>query len=275
MSLGTKVLSKKIDKAVKESVQNKQGGDFNYEIKNTDRSVGASTSGMIARNHGNYGMSENPINIHFKGTAGQSFGVWNAGGLNLTLEGDANDYVGKGMAAGQITIYPPKDVPYVAKESVIIGNTCMYGATGGKLYASGVAGERFAVRNSGATAIVEGVGDHGCEYMTNGVVIILGKTGVNFGAGMSGGFAIVLDEDGTFKDKYNSELVETIKINKKKYPEQKIFLEKSIIDYVEKTNSEWGRIILDNFDNYIDKFLIVKPKAINIEELFNKSSVAA
>jgi glutamate synthase (NADPH/NADH) large chain len=151
----------------------------------------------------------------------------------------------------------------------------MYGATGGKLYASGVAGERFAVRNSGATAIVEGVGDHGCEYMTNGVVIILGNTGVNFGAGMSGGFAIVLDEDGTFKDKYNSELVETIKINKKKYPEQKIFLEKSIIDYVEKTNSEWGRIILDNFDNYIDKFLIVKPKAINIEELFNKSSVAA
>ena len=179
------------------------------------------------------------------------------------------------MAAGQITIYPPKDVPYAAKESVIIGNTCMYGATGGKLYASGVAGERFAVRNSGATAIVEGVGDHGCEYMTNGVVIILGKTGVNFGAGMSGGFAIVLDEDGTFKDKYNSELVETIKINKKKYPEQKIFLEKSIIDYVEKTNSEWGRIILDNFDNYIDKFLIVKPKAINIEELFNKIIVAA
>ena len=113
-------------------------------------------------------MSENPINIYFKGTAGQSFGVWNAGGLNLNLEGDANDYVGKGMAAGQIVVYPPKNVTYKAKESVIIGNTCLYGATGGKLHAAGIAGERFAVRNSGASAIVEGIGDHGCEYMTNG-----------------------------------------------------------------------------------------------------------
>ena len=269
------VLSKIIDKDIKNAVENKIGGDFNYNIKNTDRSVGASSSGMIARTHGNYGMSENPINIHFKGTAGQSFGVWNAGGLNLTLEGDANDYVGKGMAAGQIIVYPPKDTSYIAKESVIIGNTCMYGATGGKLYASGIAGERFAVRNSGATAIVEGVGDHGCEYMTNGVVIILGKTGVNFGAGMSGGFAMVLDEDDSFKNKYNSELVETIKIDKIKYPNQEAYLKNSIMDYVDKTNSVWGKTILDNFDNYIDKFLIVKPKAINIEELFNKSSVAA
>jgi len=158
---------------------------------------------------------------------------------------------------------------------VIIGNTCMYGATGGKLYASGIAGERFAVRNSGATAIVEGVGDHGCEYMTNGAVIILGKTGVNFGAGMSGGFAVVLDEDGSFKDKYNPELVEIIKIDKRKYPNQEAYLRESILDYIDKTNSVWGKTILENFDSYIDKFLIVKPKAINIEELFNKSSVAA
>jgi len=268
-------LSKKIDKETKNAIQNQSGGNFNYNIKNTDRSVGASISGSIATIHGNYGMSENPINIHFKGTAGQSFGVWNAGGLNLTLEGDANDYVGKGMAAGQIVVYPPKNVTYETKNSVIIGNTCMYGATGGKLYAAGVAGERFAVRNSGAMAIVEGVGDHGCEYMTNGVVIVLGETGVNFGAGMSGGFAIVLDENNTFKDKYNTELVETLKINKEKNIHQATFLRNSIDDYVNLTNSEWGKFILDNFDSYIDKFLIVKPKAIKIEDLFNEDSEAA
>ena len=220
-------------------------------------------------------MSENPINIHFKGTAGQSFGVWNAGGLNLSLEGDANDYVGKGMASGQIIVYPPKDVNYKSRDSVIIGNTCMYGATGGKLYANGIAGERFAVRNSGATAIVEGVGDHGCEYMTNGVVIILGKTGVNFGAGMSGGFAIVLDEDGSFKNKYNKELVDTIKIDRTKNSYQENFLRSSISDYVEKTDSEWGKHILENYEAFIEKLLIVKPKAINIEEILNKDSVAA
>ncbi len=220
-------------------------------------------------------MTKKPINIYFKGTAGQSFGVWNAGGLNLTLEGDANDYVGKGMAAGEIIIYPPKNVNYKSNETVIIGNTCLYGATGGKLYASGIAGERFAVRNSGTTAIIEGVGDHGCEYMTNGAVIVLGKTGVNFGAGMSGGFAIVLDEDETFKNKYNPELIETLKINKIKYPYQETFLKNSITDFVQKTNSLWGKHILNNFDTYIEKFLIVKPKAIKIEELFNKDSVAA
>ena len=269
------VLSKKIDKDTEEAIHNKTGGNFSYDIKNTDRSVGASISGSIANLYGNYGMSKNPINIFFTGTAGQSFGVWNAGGLNLTLEGDANDYVGKGMAAGEIIVYPPKDTSFKAKDSVIIGNTCMYGATGGKLYAAGIAGERFAVRNSGATAIVEGVGDHGCEYMTNGTVIVLGKTGVNFGAGMSGGFAIVLDEDDTFKYKYNPELVETIKINKKDNPEHEKFLKDSIIDYVNKTNSEWGQLILDNFNTYINKFIIVKPKALKIKDLFNKDSVAA
>ncbi|MBL6791627.1 MAG: glutamate synthase large subunit, partial [Methylophilaceae bacterium] len=194
-------LSKQIDQDVINNITNKLGGNFKYKIKNTDRSVGASTSGLIAKLYGNYGMSKKPINLFFKGTAGQSFGVWNAGGLNLTLEGDANDYVGKGMASGEIIVYPPKEAGFESKNSVIIGNTCLYGATGGKLYASGIAGERFAVRNSGALAIVEGIGDHGCEYMTNGIVIILGKTGINFGAGMSGGFALVLDENNDFKNK--------------------------------------------------------------------------
>ena len=268
-------LAKKINLDVKEKIIKKLGGNFNYNIKNTDRSIGASISGFIASHHGNYGMVKHPINIYFKGTAGQSFGVWNAGGLNLTLEGDANDYVGKGMASGEIIIYPPKNVNYKSNETVIIGNTCMYGATGGKLYAAGIAGERFAVRNSGATAIVEGIGDHGCEYMTNGAVIILGKTGINFGAGMSGGFAIILDEDETFKNKYNPELIEILKINKNKYLYQETFLKNSIIDFCHKTNSLWGKHILNNFETYIEKFLIVKPKAIKIEELFNKDSVAA
>ena len=269
------VLSKKIEEDTTLAIREKKGGEFNYIIKNTDRSVGANISGLIAKQYGNYGMSDNPIILNFKGTAGQSFGVWNAGGLHLRLEGDANDYVGKGMASGEIIVNPPEKAKFKANESVIIGNTCMYGATGGKLYAAGIAGERFAVRNSGAIAIVEGVGDHGCEYMTNGTVIILGKTGVNFGAGMSGGFAIVLDEDGTFKNRYNPELVETVKIDKNRYPFQEDFLKESIKDYVEKTKSDWGKTILEDFDNYLDKFLIVKPKAISIEEIFNKDSVAA
>ena len=268
-------LSKEIESDTSSVIQMKKGGEFSYIIKNTDRSVGANISGLIAKQHGNYGMSDSPLILNFKGTAGQSFGVWNAGGLHLRLEGDANDYVGKGMASGEIIVYPPEKAKFKANESVIIGNTCMYGATGGKLYAAGIAGERFAVRNSGAMAIVEGVGDHGCEYMTNGTVIVLGKTGVNFGAGMSGGFAIVLDEDGTFNNKYNPELVEAVKIDKNKYPFQEKFLKESIKDYVEKTKSSWGKTILEDFDNYLDKFLIVKPKAISIEEIFNKDSVAA
>ena len=268
-------LSKEIESDTSSAIKMKKGGEFNYSIKNTDRSVGANISGLIAKQYGNYGMSDTPLILNFKGTAGQSFGVWNAGGLHLRLEGDANDYVGKGMASGEIIVNPPEKAKFKANESVIIGNTCMYGATGGKLYAAGIAGERFAVRNSGAMAIVEGVGDHGCEYMTNGTVIILGKTGVNFGAGMSGGFAVVLDEDETFKDKYNPELVEAVKIDKRKYPFQEKFLKESITDYVEKTKSSWGKIILEDFDNYLDKFLIVKPKAISIEEIFNKDSVAA
>src|SRR4029077_17773533 len=133
------------------------------------------------------------LEVRLHGSAGQSFGVWNAGGLHLHLEGDANDFVGKGMAAGTIVIQPPRMSSFVAKDTVIMGNTCLYGATGGELYAAGQAGERFAVRNSGAVAVIEGAGDHCCEYMTGGAVCVLGRTGVNFGAGFTGGFAYVLD----------------------------------------------------------------------------------
>jgi len=141
----------------RQAITRKSGGVFHYEIKNTHRSIGARLSGEIAKLHGNLGMSEAPITVNCKGTAGQSFGVWNAGGLNLKLEGDANDYVGKGMAGGSVVIRPPSDARYKARESTIVGNTCLYGATGGHFYAAGLAGERFAVRNSGAVAVVEGV----------------------------------------------------------------------------------------------------------------------
>ena len=150
-------------------------------------------SGEIARLWGNNGMSDAPIHVNLRGSVGQSFGVWNAGGLNMTLEGEANDFVGKGMAGGRIIIKPPVQSSFVARDTVIMGNTCLYGATGGILFAAGVGGERFAVRNSGATAVIEGAGDHCCEYMTGGVICVLGRTGVNFGAGFTGGFAYVLD----------------------------------------------------------------------------------
>ncbi|MDH5242226.1 MAG: glutamate synthase large subunit, partial [Gammaproteobacteria bacterium] len=165
------------------------GGKFGFDVQNFNRSIGARLSGEIARRYGNYGMAENPVEVVLRGTAGQSFGAWNVAGLNMHLVGDANDYVGKGMAAGRIVIHPPANTGYEARETAIIGNTCLYGATGGELYAAGRAGERFAVRNSGATTVIEGAGDHCCEYMTDGIVVVLGRSGVNFGAGMTGGFA--------------------------------------------------------------------------------------
>jgi len=165
------------------AIKAQSGGSFDYRIKNINRSIGARLSGEIARAHGHEGLIDNPIEVNLKGTAGQSFGVWNAKGLNINLEGDANDYVAKGMSGGRIAIYPAAGVEFAANESTIIGNTCLYGATGGELFASGKAGERFAVRNSGAHSVVEGLGDHGCEYMTGGAVCVLGETGVNFGFG--------------------------------------------------------------------------------------------
>ncbi|MDB2384367.1 glutamate synthase large subunit, partial [Endozoicomonas sp.] len=190
------------------AIEQCKGGAFSYTIGNCDRSLGARLSGEIAKRYGNNGMEGHSVTLHLKGIAGQSFGVWNVGGLEMYLEGDANDYVGKGMTGGKLIIRPPKSSHFDSQETVIVGNTCLYGATGGKLYASGCAGERLGVRNSGATAVVEGVGDHCCEYMTGGLVVVLGKTGHNFGAGMTGGFAYVLDLERRFVDCYNHELVD-------------------------------------------------------------------
>jgi glutamate synthase (NADPH/NADH) large chain len=177
-------------------------------IKNTDRTAGAMLSGEVAKRYGHEGLPDNTIQVKFTGTAGQSFGAWLARGVTFELEGDANDYVGKGLSGGRLIIRPTADAGIVPEESIIVGNTVLYGAIEGECYFRGVAGERFAVRNSGAVAVVEGVGDHGCEYMTGGVVVVIGKTGRNFAAGMSGGIAYVLDEEGDFAERCNMAMVE-------------------------------------------------------------------
>ena len=230
-----------------------------------DRSVGARLSGLIAGLHGNSGMEQAPLNLEFYGTAGQSFGAWNAGGLHLVLTGDANDYVGKGMAGGKLVIRPPAGVSYASQEAVIIGNTCLYGATGGTLYAAGRAGERFCVRNSGARAVVEGIGDNGCEYMTGGVVTVLGRTGVNFGAGMTGGFAYVLDEDGGLAGRTNQELVELLDIQGREVLLE--HLRGIISNHLRETGSQWAESILTGFDGYGPLFKLVKPRSSDVETL--------
>ena len=251
------------------AIEGKTGGKYSYTVKNTDRSIGARLSGEIAVRHGDLGMEEKPLQISLKGSAGQSFGVWNAGGLHLTLEGDANDYVGKGMAGGKLVLHPPKNSTFKTNETTIIGNTCLYGATGGKLLAAGLAGERFGVRNSGAHTVVEGVGDHGCEYMTGGFVTILGPTGVNFGAGMTGGFAYILDQDNSFVDKYNHELIEIHRVNVEDMDSHAKHLRETIQEFVDETGSEWGQHILDNFADMVGKFWLVKPKAAELATLMD------
>jgi glutamate synthase (NADPH) large chain len=177
-------------------------------IKNTDRTAGAMLSGEIAKRYGHRGLPDDTIHVKLTGTAGQSFGAWLAKGVTLELEGEGNDYVGKGLSGGRIIVRPAANTGVVPEESIIVGNTVMYGAISGECYFRGIAGERFAVRNSGAVAVVEGAGDHCCEYMTGGTVVVLGRTGRNFAAGMSGGIAYVLDEDSTFKSRCNMAMVE-------------------------------------------------------------------
>ncbi|WP_419811897.1 glutamate synthase large subunit [Bacterioplanoides sp.] len=253
------------------AIETKAGGEFSFHITNCDRSVGARLSGEIAKRHGNQGMADKPVRLNLTGIAGQSFGVWNAGGLEMVLEGDANDYVGKGMTGGKLVIFPPKGSEFRTNDTSIVGNTCLYGATGGKLLAAGRAGERFGVRNSGAHAVVEGAGDHCCEYMTGGLVCVLGETGYNFGAGMTGGFAYVLDRDNSFVDKYNHELVDIHRIANEETEAHRNHLRGVIREFVAETGSAWGQEILDDFDGFIGKFWLVKPKAADLQQLLNNT----
>jgi glutamate synthase (NADPH/NADH) large chain len=257
------------------AVHGKSGGGFDYPIRNSDRSIGARISGEIARVHGDAGMADAPIHARFAGVAGQSFGAWNAGGLHLHLEGDANDYVGKGMAGGRIVVRPPRSAGYVAADTPIMGNTCLYGATGGELFGAGRAGERFAVRNSGATAVIEGVGDHGCEYMTGGVVAILGRTGLNFGAGLTGGMCYVLDLDRDFVDRYNHELVDVLRITPEGMEHHRQHLRGLVRSHVGHTGSVRGQQLLDDFRDVAGRFWLVKPKAASLESLVDALRRAA
>jgi glutamate synthase (NADPH/NADH) large chain len=257
------------------AIEGKTGGKFHFDVSNFNRTIGGRLSGEIARHHGNDGMADAPIDIMLTGTAGQSFAAWNVSGLNLNLIGDANDYVGKGMTGGRVTIRPPIDVLFRARDTVIMGNTCLYGATGGQLFAAGRAGERFAVRNSGATAVVEGTGDHCCEYMTDGVVVVLGRSGVNFGAGLTGGFAYVLDIDRDFVDLYNHELIDIHRIAPESMEAHLHHLRSVIMDHVVATNSEWGQEILDDYRTYLPKFWVVKPKAAELSSLIESLREAA
>ena len=257
------------------AIEAKAGGEWSYEVRNFNRSMGARLSGEIARRWGNYGMEDAPLTVRLSGNVGQSFGVWNAGGLHLYLEGDANDYVGKGMAAGKIVLRHPRNSRYVAKDTIIMGNTCLYGATGGQLFAAGVAGERFAVRNSGAVAVIEGAGDHCCEYMTGGVVCVLGRTGVNFGAGFTGGFAYVLDLDRNFVDRYNHELIDISRIHAESMQSHLQHLEGLLEQHVAETGSAWAEEIVNDLRSYIGKFWVVKPKAASIDSLIENLRRAA
>lgn len=235
-----------------------------YKVKNTARNIGTKLSGEIAFHHGNHGLADGTVDVTCEGSAGQSFGALLCGGVRLTLVGEANDYVGKGLCGGEIILKTsPRLRPnYESWENSILGNTVMYGATSGRLYAAGRAGERFCVRNSGATAVVEGIGDHGCEYMTGGVVAILGRFGKNFGAGMSGGVAYLLDEDDMFEKLHNPEM---IKGDRLRDPEDINQVKKLIFDHLEKTDSLRAKTILENWAVFEPKFIKVVSKAEPVE----------
>jgi glutamate synthase domain-containing protein 2/glutamate synthase domain-containing protein 3 len=230
---------------------------FNLPIRNVHRTVGAMLSGEVVRKHGSKGLPDDTIRISFTGSAGQSFGAFLAKGVSLVLEGDANDYVGKGLSGGKIIVFPPRDSTFKPEENILIGNTVLYGATSGEAYFNGVAGERFAVRNSGATAVVEGIGDHGCEYMTRGTVVILGRTGRNFGAGMSGGIAYVFDENGDFaRLRCNRAGVDLDPILER----DDILLLHGLIDkHLKYTGSPHARGVLDNWAEALPRFVKVFP----------------
>ena len=242
--------------AAAEAVENQKEISLEYTIANTDRACGAMLSGVIAAKYGEKGLPEHTLNVKFKGSAGQSFGAFLVPGVNFKLEGEANDYLGKGLSGGRIAVLPPVRSNFEAEKNTIAGNTLLYGATSGEVYINGRAGERFAVRNSGATAVVEGVGDHCCEYMTGGRVVVLGQTGRNFAAGMSGGVAYVWNRDGNFDYFCNMEMVELSLIEEASYRKE---LHELICQHYLYTGSKLARTMLDDWPHYADQFIQVVP----------------
>jgi glutamate synthase (NADPH/NADH) large chain len=253
-------LNARIVASLEDALEKGESAERQFGINNYDRSVGAGLAGEIARRYGRDGPNGVVFDITLVGSAGQSFGVWATTGMHLRLFGDANDYVGKGMSGGRIVISPHRQSGIVAKRSAIIGNTCLYGATGGELFAAGQAGERFAVRNSGAAAVVEGVGYHACEYMTGGTVLVLGRTGSNFGAGMTGGRAFVLDMNDNFRPRCNPGQIEVLDLDTTGETGDLTLIRSMIKRHVRFTGSDWGQRILDNFDHFMFHFRVVQPK---------------
>jgi glutamate synthase domain-containing protein 2/glutamate synthase domain-containing protein 1/glutamate synthase domain-containing protein 3 len=240
----------------KDALENRTPVEMKLPIRNVHRTVGAMLSGEIARRYGSAGLPENSVKFHFSGSAGQSFGAFLAKGVTLELEGDANDYVGKGLSGGRLIVYPPRNSTFQPEENILIGNVALYGATSGEAFFNGMGGERFAVRNSGATAVVEGLGDHGCEYMTNGLVVVLGKCGRNFAAGMSGGIAYILDEKGDFADKRCN----TAAVDLEPLPEAD---EAKLLALIERhadcTQSPRAKWVIDNWETMRPKFIKIFP----------------
>lgn len=264
------VIDKKLIQIAQSSLKSGEKVSKSLEIKNTDRSVGAMLSGEITKKYGKKGLIEDTIDFTFVGTAGQSFGAFAVSGLTLRLKGDANDYLGKGLSGGKIIVTPHQESPLEAEKNIIAGNTLLYGSTSGKVYINGQVGERFAVRNSGAIAVVEGIGDHGCEYMTGGRIVILGETGRNFGAGMSGGIAYVLDEQDSFSPKCNFEMIEIDELKPNDISTVKGLIE----NHVKYTGSSKAKKILDSWDQYIDKFVkVINPKYREIIECSKENYV--
>jgi len=252
-------LDDKIIQRAKDAIRDKMPVRLAFEVQNTHRNIGTKLSGEVAFLHGDHGLPEGTITLDLAGSAGQSFGTFLCGGIVLRLTGEANDYVGKGMTGGKIIVRPAEKTGFVPSENSILGNTCLYGASGGHFYASGRAGERFAVRNSGVTAVVEGVGDHGCEYMTNGVVVILGPTGRNFGAGMSGGVAYVLDEDGRFPQLANLEMIELVRVED---VADLNLLKELTYNHLDATESGKAAALLGDWVTAQTKFWKVRPKPV-------------
>jgi len=249
------VLDWKLLETAKPAIENKEKVVASFLLKNTDRTVGTILSNEITKKYKSAGLPDDTIHFNFTGTAGQSFGAFNTKGITLELEGDANDYFGKGLSGARLIIYPPKNASYIPEENSIIGNVAFYGATSGEAFIRGKAGERFAVRNSGVNVVVEGVGDHGCEYMTGGKVVILGRTGRNFAAGMSGGLAYVYDVKGNFNSLCNKEMVELESLD----DEDIKWLYDKIVKHHSYTGSSVARFVLDDFENQLRHFKKVFP----------------
>ena len=253
-----KALDNELIELAKEAIDKEKPVSKTLPISNANRTTGATLSSVITKKTGENGLSDNSINFTFQGSAGQSFGAWVVKGITLKVEGDANDYFGKGLSGGRLIVTPPKGSCYKAEKNIIIGNVALYGSTGGEAYINGMAGERFAVRNSAATAVVEGIGDHGCEYMTGGHVVILGPTGRNFGAGMSGGIAFVFDPDQSFEGKFNNSMADLFSVVPDS--EDDLELTQIIKTHVKYTGSEVGTALLTDWDNAVKKFKKVLPR---------------